>query len=274
MGRRFGGHERSGMAIIGVGVTRGAVRRRALLGVMTCLCAASAIAGCGENASTSASAPAGTTAATTATTPSTATTSTSTTSSTAAKPAPKSSQPSKTTATTATTPATPPAKTSTEPSKTANKQQTVGRIKVTSTAFKTGGSIGVKYTCDGADVSPPLQWQGVPQGASEVLVLAIDLSGGSADVVQWAIAGIPPTTTSIPEGHLPPGAFAGVNSAGKIGWGGICGGKGQLHRVGFLFYALKHPLGLKAGFNPIAVRNGLKGATMATGLTLTTYQRR
>jgi phosphatidylethanolamine-binding protein (PEBP) family uncharacterized protein len=118
-----------------------------------------------------------------------------------------------------------------------------------------------------------MQWQGVPNGAAEVFVLAIDLSGGAHNVVQWAIAGIPPSTTSIPEGSLPAGAIAGVNSAGKIGWAGMCGAKGQLQHVGFLFYALKRRLKLKPGFNPIEVRGGLKGVTLATGLTLATYQR-
>lgn len=104
-------------------------------------------------------------------------------------------------------------------------------------------------------------------------MLALDLSGSAGDAIQWAVAGLSPTTTEIPEGGLPAGAVAGVNSAGKVGWGGICGAKGQLHRVGFLFYALKHKLGLKSGFNPVEVRGGLKGATLATGLTLATYQR-
>jgi phosphatidylethanolamine-binding protein (PEBP) family uncharacterized protein len=262
----------------------GARRLMSPVGVAACLCALCAtvaIAGCGEGSGgKSASVAATTTAATTATTPTVPTTPTSpttpaTTTSTAAKPpASKSSKPSTTTTKSTTTPAkSPAAKSSTEPSKPATKEKTFGKIKVTSTAFKAGGPIAAKYTCDGAGTSPPLQWRGVPRGTTEVFVLAIDLSGGSRDVVQWAIAGIPSSTTSIPEGGLPAGAVAGVNSAGKVGWGGICGVKGQLHHVGFLFYALKHKLGLKSGFNPIEVRNGLKGATLATGLTLATYQR-
>jgi phosphatidylethanolamine-binding protein (PEBP) family uncharacterized protein len=106
-----------------------------------------------------------------------------------------------------------------------------------------------------------------------VLILAIDLSGSAGDAVQWAVADIPPNAAEIPEGGLPAGAVAGVNSAGKAGWGGICGAKGQLHHVGFLFYALKHKLGLKSGFNPVEVRRGLQRATLANGLTLATYQR-
>jgi Raf kinase inhibitor-like YbhB/YbcL family protein len=272
MGRRFGGQDGSGDG--------GVSRAVSLAGVAVCLCAVVVIAGCGEGSGGgSASVASTTTAATTATgptTPSTPTTPTTpATTSTAAKPpASKSSNSSTTTTKSTTTPSqSPAAKSSTEQTKPVTKEKTFGKIKVTSTAFKVGGPIAVKYTCDGAGISPPLQWQGVPKGTAEVFVLAIDLSGGSRDVVQWAIAGIPPTTTSIPEGSLPAGAVAGVNSAGKVGWGGICGAKGQLHHVGFLFYALKRKLALKSGFNPIEVRGGLKGVTLATGLTLATHQR-
>lgn len=264
MGRRFCGQQRSGAG--------GASRSVSLMGVAACLGAVLAIAGCGESSSNSASvAAATTTTATTATGPTTPTTT-----STAAKPpASKSSRSSTVTTKSTTTPVKPPAaKTSIKPSKPATSEQGFGKIRITSTAFKTGGPIATKYTCDGTGASPPLQWQGVPSGAAEVFVLAVDLSGGSHEVVQWAIAGIPPSATSIPEGGLPAGAVAGVNSAGKVGWGGMCGAKGQQQHVGFLFYALKRKLGLKPGFNPIEVRGGLKGATLATGLTLTTYQRR
>jgi hypothetical protein len=254
--------------------------RASLAGIATCLCAAIAIAGCGEGSgggstsvastTTAASTPTAPTGPTGSTTPTTA----ATTSTAAKSPASKPSNSPTTTAKSTTTPSKPPAaKSSTETGKPATKEKTFGKIKVTSTAFKAGGPIAVKYTCDGAGISPPLQWQGVPSGAAEVFVLAVDLSGGSKSVVQWAIAGISPTTTSIPEGHLPAGAFAGVNSAGKVGWGGMCGAKGQLQHVGFLFYALRQKLKLQAGFNPLEVRGGLKGVTLASGLTLATHQR-
>jgi phosphatidylethanolamine-binding protein (PEBP) family uncharacterized protein len=267
MGRRLAGQQRSGMS--------GGRHPVSLAGVVACICTVVvAITGCGEGSGgKSASVATATTAATTATASTTPTTPATT--STAGKPPKSQSSRASTTTTKSTTPpAKPPvAKSSTEPRKPATKEKTFGRIKVTSTAFKVGGPIAVKYTCDGAGTSPPLQWQGVPSGAAEVFVLAIDLGGGSRDVVQWAIAGIPPGTTSIPEGSLPAGAVAGVNSAGKVGWGGVCGAKGQLHHVGFLFYALKRKLKLQSGFNPIEVRGGLKGVTLATGLTLATYKR-
>jgi phosphatidylethanolamine-binding protein (PEBP) family uncharacterized protein len=275
MGRRFvGGRDGSGAG--------GMPRLASLVGVAACLCAAVAIAGCGESSSggsasvasttTAASAATGPTAATGTTAPKAPTTPATT--STAAKPPTSKSSGSSTAAKKATTtPATAPAKTSTKPGKPSKQELGFGKIKITSAAFKAGGPIAVKYTCDGAGTSPPLRWTGVPRSTAEVFMLAIDLSGSANDAIQWAVAGLSPTTTEIPEGGLPAGAVAGVNSAGKVGWAGICGAKGQLHHVGFLFYALKHRLDLRSGFNPAEVRGGLKGQTLATGLTLATYQR-
>ena len=263
MGRRFSGQQRSG--------TCGVSSPVSLMGVVAAgLCTVLAIAGCGGSSAKSASVATAATTATTATGPTTPTTPAST--STAAKPpASKSSKSSTTTTKSTTAPVTSPA--AKTPAKSAKSERGFGKIKVTSAAFAAGGPIAAKYTCDGAGTSPPLQWTGVPRGTSEVFMLALDLSGSSSDAIQWSVAGISPSVTSIPEGGLPVGAVAGVNSAGKVGWGGICGTKGQLHHVGFLFYALNRKLGLKSGFDPAEVRGGLKGATLATGLTLATYQR-
>lgn len=172
-----------------------------------------------------------------------------------------------TTAASATTSSAAAAKTS------AGSGGTLGKISLTSSAFTPGGPIDVRYTCDGASISPPLQWHGVPAGTAELFLLAIDLSGSSSDAIQWAVAGIPPGAGHISAGALPAGAVAGLNSAGRLGWDGICGARGQLHHVAFLLYALRTKLGLRSGFNAVAARSALKGQTLATGLTLALYQR-
>jgi hypothetical protein len=239
---------------------------RTPLGVVTLL-AALLIAGCGGGSSSTSGKAAS--VATTASTPAT----TATTTSTAAKPPSGKSQ--KKPTTTASKPTTqpakaPPAKT---PSQTSKALAALGKITLTSSAFKAGGAIPTRYTCDGADVSPPLEWHGVPSGTAELFLLAIDLSGSSSDAIQWAVGGIPPSASGLSAGSLPAGAVAGMNSAGKAGWAGVCGAKGQVHHVAFLFYALKQKLNLKQGFNPIVARNALKGSTLGTGLTLGVYNR-
>jgi phosphatidylethanolamine-binding protein (PEBP) family uncharacterized protein len=152
-------------------------------------------------------------------------------------------------------------------------QSQVGTIALSSPAFRPGGAMPVRYTCDGAGVSPPLAWQSVPAGTAELLLLAIDLNGGSANAIQWAVGGLSPSSHGISIGRLPHGAVVGLNSAGEARWDGICGAGGQVHHVAFLLYALSRKLALKAGFSPALVRSGLKGATLAKGLTLATYQR-
>ncbi len=148
----------------------------------------------------------------------------------------------------------------------------LGAIRLTSSAFKAGGPIDARYTCDGASISPPLQWHGVPHGAAELFLLVADIGGGTSSTVQWALA-MPPSTTAIPVGSPPAGAVVGVNSAGKVGWGGVCGAKGKLQHVTFLMYGLNRKLGLKAGFNPSQISRELNGDDVATGITVATYQR-
>ena len=152
-------------------------------------------------------------------------------------------------------------------------QSAIGTIVLSSPAFKPGGAMPVRYTCDGAGVSPPLAWRNVPADAVELLLLAIDLDGGNGDAIQWAVGGLSPSSQGIPAGRLPHGAVVGLNSAGEARWGGICGAKGQVHHVAFLLYALSRKLGSRAGFSPVLVRGGLKDATLAKGLTLATYRR-
>jgi Raf kinase inhibitor-like YbhB/YbcL family protein len=148
----------------------------------------------------------------------------------------------------------------------------LGGIVLTSSAFRPFGPIATRYTCDGAGTSPQIRWRGVPSGTAQLLLEAGDIAGGTSGLVQWAVA-IPASASEIPAGSLPPGAVAGVNSAGKVGWGGVCGPKGVLQDVTFRLYALRHKLSLQSGFNPSQVRSALKGDTLGAGLTLATYTR-
>ncbi|HXF56050.1 MAG TPA: YbhB/YbcL family Raf kinase inhibitor-like protein [Actinomycetota bacterium] len=111
-------------------------------------------------------------------------------------------------------------------------------IELESPAFPDGGPIPAEYTCDGADVSPPLAWGGGPP-AEEYVLVAVDAD--AADFVHWVVVGIPPTVTSVPEGGLPPGAREGVNDFDRVGYGGPCPPKGETHRYVFTVYSLRSP---------------------------------
>jgi phosphatidylethanolamine-binding protein (PEBP) family uncharacterized protein len=152
-------------------------------------------------------------------------------------------------------------------------QSAIGTLVLSSPAFRPGGAMPVRYTCEGADVSPPLAWRNVPAGTAELFLLAIDLDGGNGGAIQWAVGGLSPGSHGIPAGRLPHGAVVGLNSAGEARWGGICGAKGHVHHVAFLLYALSRRLSSRARFSVAFARSGLKDATLAKGLTLATYRR-
>jgi Raf kinase inhibitor-like YbhB/YbcL family protein len=92
------------------------------------------------------------------------------------------------------------------------------RFEVTG-PFEPGEEIPRRFTCDGADESPPLRWQRVAGATSYVLVVH-DIDAG--DFVHWVAWGIDPGTTELPVGELPSEAAQGTNSFGDVGYSGPC----------------------------------------------------
>jgi hypothetical protein len=144
---------------------------------------------------------------------------------------------------------------------------------VASAAFPRGGQIPARYTCDGGNVSPPLQWGKLPAGTSQLFVLALSLTAGAGGAIRWAVGGIDPSSGGIPAGQLPPGAVAGRSSDGHIGWSGICGAAGKPQAIIVLAYALRHPLHLSSGFDPRTVQSQLSGNSLGTGVVYGAYRK-
>jgi phosphatidylethanolamine-binding protein (PEBP) family uncharacterized protein len=145
-------------------------------------------------------------------------------------------------------------------------KHTLARIAVASAAFPKGGLIPVRYTCEGAGDSPPLQWGKVPAGTSQLFLLALSLTAGAQGAIRWAVGGIPASVHGFGAGQLPAGAVVGRSSDGKVGWAGICPAKGKPQAIVVLLYALRHPLALTSGFQPSAVQTELSGDELGTGV--------
>ena len=115
-------------------------------------------------------------------------------------------------------------------------------MRLTSPAFTAGGRIPERYTCDGADLSPPLSWSGAPAGTRSFLVACEDPDAPAGTWHHWAVFDIPAEQTSLPEG---------LAKAEKVGWGGPCPPKGHgTHRYRFRLLALSVatlPLGPRPG---------------------------
>jgi Raf kinase inhibitor-like YbhB/YbcL family protein len=122
-------------------------------------------------------------------------------------------------------------------------------IKLSSPAFAAGGTIPRQYACP-RNVSPPLRWSGLPAGTRELALQMVDIDAPGGAFVHWALAGIPPAIDKLAAGEsVPPGAVAGANSFGNLGYGGPCPPAGKPHRYVITLLALPAPSGLRPGFS-------------------------
>ena len=151
-------------------------------------------------------------------------------------------------------------------------------IRVTSSAFSEGELIPSKYTCDGANVSPPISWESVPAGARTIALISDDPDAPVGTWVHWVLYDLPANVTHLPE-NVPPdeklanGADQGKTDFGKIGYGGPCPPSGT-HRYYFKVYALDTSLGLGPGATKGQLLNAMKEHIVAEGQLMGKYARK
>ncbi len=116
------------------------------------------------------------------------------------------------------------------------------KFTINSPAFVHEGMIPVRYTCDGENVSPPLQWNNIPKGTKSFALINDDPDAPVGDWVHWILYNIPPETNYLSEGasnkkQIPPNSIEGLNDWGINSYGGPCPPSGT-HRYYFKLYAL------------------------------------
>lgn len=143
---------------------------------------------------------------------------------------------------------------------------------LTSPGFQAGGSIPAPYTCDGAGTSPPLSWSNVPPHTVELVLAISDPQANS--VLQWMVAGINPSVTSVAAGTTPSGGVVLANRAGAHAYAPLCPAHGQDDTYEFTLYALSSPSGLTAGSDASAALAKVSSDATGTQAVLTgDYQR-
>lgn len=153
-------------------------------------------------------------------------------------------------------------------------------MEISSRAFEDGAPIPAKYTCDGEDVSPPLEISEVPADA-ETLALMVDdpdAPGGVFD--HWIIWGIPADVDEIPE-DVPSseevdslgGALQGRNGFGEVGYRGPCPPGGPDHNYRFKLYALDTSVDLSPGVRKEDLEMKMEGHIAAESQIIGTYGR-
>ena len=151
-------------------------------------------------------------------------------------------------------------------------------MEVRSQAFKPGGMIPAKYTCDGADISPPLTWPDPPAGTESFALIMDDPDAPVGIWVHWVIWNIPATARALEESvpktaSLPNGARQGTNDFKRIGYGGPCPPSGT-HRYFFKLYALGTTLSLPPETTKSVLEDTMRRHILAQSELIGKYARR
>lgn len=151
---------------------------------------------------------------------------------------------------------------------------------LSSAAFTHQGAIPSKYTCDGADLSPPLAWTDLPPGTKSLALIvddpdAPDPAAPKLTWVHWVLYNLPPSANDLPEGAsvLPPGTQQGLNDWQRTGYGGPCPPIGR-HRYFYKLYALDTVLpDLQRPTKPM-LEKAMRGHILGQAELVGTYQKR
>ncbi len=144
-------------------------------------------------------------------------------------------------------------------------------MRLTSSAFREGGSIPAKYTCKGTDTQPPLEFHDVPRVAKALALVVDDPDAPVGLWTHWTVWDLAPTMKGIPEGAGVVGhGIEGLTTEKKIGWHGPCPPSGT-HRYFFRLYALNQQLGLTRGAPIDAVKAAIKAHTIAAAELMGTF---
>lgn len=142
-------------------------------------------------------------------------------------------------------------------------------MRLTSPVFSSGEFIPAPYTCDGADISPPLEIEDIPPRAVSLALVMDDPDSPGRTFVHWILYDIE-VAGRIEEGSHP--GTGGLNDFGRTDYGGPCPHSGT-HRYVLKIYALDRKLGREKGLNKEAVLAAIEGHILASAELTGRYRR-
>lgn len=151
-------------------------------------------------------------------------------------------------------------------------------LKLTSSAYQNEEKIPSRYTCDGDNISPPLQWSNVPQGIKSFALIFEDPDAPAKTWVHWLLYNIPADQRKLEE-HIPStdilanGAVHGINDFKKKDYRGPCP-PGDTHRYFMKLYALDNELDLGPGATKTELLGAIEGHIMEEAELMGEYTRR
>lgn len=144
-----------------------------------------------------------------------------------------------------------------------------GFMKITSAEFENNSSIPSKFTCEGRNINPALDIEGIPGGTESLALIMDDPDAPMGTWVHWVVFDIP-VTPKIEENSIP--GTQGINSARKLEYHGPCPPSGT-HRYFFKIYALDAMLNLKEGASKGALEKAIQGHILDKAELIGLYKR-
>jgi hypothetical protein len=153
-------------------------------------------------------------------------------------------------------------------------------LRISSPAFADGGPIPRAHTCDGADLSPPLVWSGLPEATKELALIVEDPDAPRGVFIHWVLYQLPPSVSTLPAGlprdaaiTQPVRARQGLNDFQQAGYRGPCPPKGPAHRYVFKLLALDAELDVPAGASKAVLLKAAEGHILDRATTTGKYGR-
>jgi len=164
---------------------------------------------------------------------------------------------------------------------TSNQDTKPAEITISSPAFAANMEIPTRYTCQGDDVSPAVEWTASPAGTKSLALILDDPDAPAGTWVHWVVYNLPPDANGLTESasqgkstaaNLPQGAVQGENSFNRVNYGGPCPPSGEHHYI-FHLYALDTTLSGDS-LDKTALLKAMNGHILAQGELTGLYQKK
>jgi Raf kinase inhibitor-like YbhB/YbcL family protein len=150
-------------------------------------------------------------------------------------------------------------------------------FRLESPAFAEGGTIPRLHSCEGADLSPALEWSGEPEGTKSYVLIVDDPDAPVGTWNHWLLWDLPAAAHALPQGFKAGQVGeSGTNDFGRLGYGGPCPPQGHgPHRYYFKLYAVKDSsLGLRRGSKRAELDKALAGHVLGEARCMGRYERK
>lgn len=145
-------------------------------------------------------------------------------------------------------------------------------MKITSPAFKNGKRIPKQYTCEGPNISPPLNFSGIPNGARSLVLMVEDPDAQAKPWVHWLVFNIPADAGGFEENAIAPGSTQGLCNGNTFGYEGPCPPVNE-HQYLFKLYALDTRLNIPNASDRKAVLREMQGHILAEAVLTGSYKK-